>query len=164
MVDRTKTECFTEDGSYKRNARKQYVGEVRRGGKARTRNWSPLRNMPNGCAVTSFDAFPLSSLLLGCCWQRQTSSQSCLNENVPGAESTTDMAFYVTLPDHAGAKVGWESTMELVPHFYSSLDIWYYSSSYVNCKNGWTLQVWLRPSQRLPKHQEKSLVSHCNAI
>lgn len=69
----------------------------------------------------------------------QTSSPSCLNENVPGTKSTTDMAFYITLPHHAGAEVGWESTMELVPHFHSSLDIWYYSFSYVNCKDGWTL-------------------------
>lgn len=38
MVDRTKTECFIENGGYKRNTRKQYVGEVRRGGKGRTRN------------------------------------------------------------------------------------------------------------------------------
>lgn len=146
----------------KRNARKQYVGEVRRGGKARTRNCLLFKEYAWWLCSDIFWCFP-PFVLLGCCWQWKTSSQSCLNENVPGAKSTTDMAFYITLPDHAGAEVGWESTMELVPHFYSSLDIWYYSSSYVNCKNGWTLQVWLRPSQWLPKHQEKSLVSHCNA-
>lgn len=50
-------ECSAEGGGYQRNTR--CVGEVRRGGKARTRNEPPFRNIPNGCVVASFDGFPL---------------------------------------------------------------------------------------------------------
>lgn len=160
MVDWNKP-CSAEHANYE-SAGKQYVGEAR-SGKARARNWSPLWNMPHGGVEPSFDAFPPLFVSLGCCWQRRPSSPSCLNENVPGAKSAADMAFHLTLPDHAGAEAGWESTVELVPHFYSSVDLWHNPSRYVNCKNGWTLQVWLWPPQRLPEHEEEGLVPRCHA-
>lgn len=101
MVDWNK-HCSAEQGSYG-SARKHDVGKE---WETRARNCSPLWNIPNAGVVPHFDASPPHCVLLGCCCQQRTSSQSCLNENVPGAESAADMAVHVTLPHHAGAEAG----------------------------------------------------------
>lgn len=93
--------------------------------------WGEKNGLGQGCKPgISWSSLPLHSLAIGVArlylpfCDSATTSLKCLNENVLGSESTAHQAFHITLLDHVGVETGWEGTLELVPHIYSSMDTW----------------------------------------